>query len=453
VASRKRKPGKAPQRRQGKGLSGNPQRRAEQLLGRDEAERFRQQPLSVSTSAPGSQRTWPWWDDSHRKVLAQVLATEWPSRLLDIETVTGRLAGDVFYAQVNAPGPGTGLTPAGWLRALAETARDAMKADLAAAGKDWPRLWAFCCGLADEERAVVPAAEAEEFAVHGVTPVPFIPVPWYQPTKDSDALVARDAYGGRVLVTAPFSDPASAAAIDHWYAWDLDWCADDLVVAAGVYDSADAALAEWRGPVGRAAATAVFVPCPPELGVRLLAPALAGSLQRDSVWGDEPVEFFHEFPRLFRRAAALTVSVGRVPRRQPAAYLADARVAAIEDFVACHAGRALNSPGARGASEEAVELILAEWGPDAFPDERTFYACSPHRIETCASILRDTYEPNAVNKALLLLPDWVEWCARRTELNSELANRALVVARAEAATPARESQVITEREAPFRRPE
>jgi hypothetical protein len=37
------------------------------------------------------------------------------------------------------------------------------------------------------------------------------------------------------------------------------------------------------------------------------------------------------------------------------------------------------------------------------------------------------------------------------ELNSELADRALSAARAEAATPASEHQVITEREAPFRR--
>jgi hypothetical protein len=44
MASKKRKPGKPTQRRQGKGLSGNPQRRAEQLQGRDAAERLRQQP-------------------------------------------------------------------------------------------------------------------------------------------------------------------------------------------------------------------------------------------------------------------------------------------------------------------------------------------------------------------------------------------------------------------------
>jgi hypothetical protein len=449
VASKKRKPGKPTRHRQGKGLSGNPQRRAQQLQGR---ERLRQQLRPVSESAPGSQRIWPWWAESHQTVLDQVRATEWPSRPLDIETFAGRLAGEEFHARVNAPDPGTGLTPAGWLRVLAEKAMDAMEADLADEGEDWPRLWAFCCGLADEERAVELAAEADGFADRGVTPVPCIPVPWYQPTEDADALVARDAYGGRFLVTAPFSEPARPAATDHWYAWDLDWCAVDLVVAAGVHDSADAALAEWRAAVGPAAAAACFAPCPPELGVRLLAPALAGSLQCDSVWGDEPVEFFREVPRLFRRAAALTDSLGRLLPGQRSGGLLDAVSAPIEDFLDWHAGQAWNSPDARSAAEEALELILAEWGPDTPLDERTFCACPPHRIETCASILRDTYEPGPVNNALPLLPDWVQWCARRTELNSELADRALSAARAEAATPASEHQVITERESPFRRP-
>jgi len=454
VASKKRKSGKPAQSRQSSGLSGNPQRRAQQLQIRDAG--HRQQSWSAGASAPGSGRTWPWWAESHRTVLAQVRATESPSRLLDIETLAGMLAGDEFHARVNAPGPGTGLTPAGWLRALTDRAMDAMAADLANEGKDWPRLWAFCCGLADEEGTEELADEADEFAGRGVTPVPGIPVPWYEPTEGSEVLTARDAYGDRFLVTAPFSDPAQPTAADHWYAWDLDWCADDLVVAAGAYRSADAALAEWRAAVGPAVATAELVSCPPELCIRLLAPALGGSLQRESVFGDEPVEFFREFPRLFRRAAALAASLGRLLPRQRSGRLADNadnRDAAIEDFLDWHAGHAWNSPGARDADEEALELILAEWGPDAPPDERAFFACSPHRIETCASVLRDAYEPGPVNKALLLLPDWVQWCARRTELAGDFADRALAAARAEAATPASEHRVIVEREHPFRRPE
>jgi hypothetical protein len=453
VASKKRTSGKPTRRRQSKGLSGNPQRRAQQRQDRDAVDRLGQQSRSADTFGPDSQRTWPWWAESHETVLAQVQATEWPSRLLDIETLAGRLAGDEFHARVNAPGPHTGLNPAGWLRALADKAMDALDADLAGDGEDWPRLWAFCCGLADEEAAEELAAEAGELAGRGVAPVPGIPVPWYQPTESGDAVVARDAYGDRFLIAAPFSDPAQPAAADHWYAWDLDWCADGLAVAAGVHDSASSAFAEWRAAVGPAAATAEFAPCPPELGVRLLDPALGDSLQAQSVFGDEPTEFFREVPRLFRRAAALAASLGRTLPRERSGRLADARDAAVEGFVDWHAGHAWNSPDDRGEAEEALDLILAEWGPDVPPDERAFYACSPHRIETCASVLRDTYEPDAVDEALSLLPSWVQWCAGRTELDGEFADRALAAARAEAATPASEYQVIPEREVPFRRPE
>jgi len=450
VASKKRKPA---QRGQAKGLSGNPQRRAQQLQERSAAGHLRQQSRWAGSFNPASRRTWPWWTESHETVLAQARTAQWPSRLLDIEALAGRLAGDEFHARVNAPGPGTGLTPAGWLQALTGTAVDAMAADLAADGKDWPQLWAFCCGLADAETAEDLAAEADAIADRGLTPVPGIPVPWYQPTEGGDPLVARDAYGDRFLLVAPFSDPGQPAAPDHWYAWDLDWCANGMVVAAGAYGSAADALAEWRAAVGPAAATAALAPCPPELGIRLLDPALGNSLQAESVIGDEPAEFFREVPRLFRRAAAVADSLGQLAPRQRSGRLADARDRTIESFLDWQAGHAWNSPDARDAAEEALELILAEWGPDVPPDERVFYACSPHRIQTCTAIMRDSYEPDWVNKALPLLPHWVQWCSARTALDAEYADRALAAAHAEAAPQAGEDRLVAEREAPFRRPE
>ena len=450
VASKKR--GRAPGR-QGKGLSGNPQRRAQQLQERDAAGHLGQQPRRAGSVTPASGRTWPWWAESHETVLAQVRAAEWPSRLLDIEALAGRLAGDEFHARVNAPGPGTGLNPTAWVQALTGTAADAMAADLAAHGKDWPQLWAFCRGLGDEESVEARAAEAAAIADRGFTPVPGVPVSWYQPTEGDDALVARDAYGSRFLLVAPFSDRGQPAVPDHWYAWDLDWCAVGLVVAAGAYGSAADALAEWRTAVGPAAAAADLAPCPPELGIRLLEPALADFHQADSVLGDEPVEFFREVPRLFRRAAAVADSLGQILPRKRSSRLADGRDAAIENFLDWQAGHAWNSPDARDAAEEALELILAELGPDVPPDERVFYACSPHRIETWATILRDLYEPDGVNKALDLLPYWVQWCAARTALDAECADRALTAAHAEAAAHAGEQHGPAKREAPFRRPE
>lgn len=377
-------------------------------------------------------------------------ATEWPARLLDIEALSGQFAGDEFYERLSAPSPGTGLNPGGWLHALAEAAIKAMGTDLADDGKEWPKLWAFCCGLADDESREELEAEANVIAERGLTPVPGIPVPWYQLTVGADVLVARDAYGARFLLIAPFSDPAQPADPDHWYAWDLDWCADGRVVAAGAYGSTVQALAEWCGSAGPSAATAELASCSPDLGIRLLEPALADSLQATSVFGDEPAEFLREIPRLFRRASTLTASLGSRQTRAPSSLPADSRDSAIEDFLDWRVG---NSADTRDQAAEALELLLAEWGPDVPPDERAFYACSPHRIQACASILRDSYEPDWVNKALSLLPGWTQWCASRTSLDAETAGRALATARAEATILASETRTFIEDEAPFRRPE
>lgn len=426
MASKKRKPGKTT-RKQSKGLSGNPQRRARQApAGRQRAET---RPL-----APAPPRTWPWWADSHERVLTRVRDTEWPSRLLDIETLAGQIAGEEFHARVNAPGPGTGLAPADWLAELTVRAMTAIDADQAADGKEWPRLLAFCRGVADEDPADGDGSVA-----------------WYRPAGGEDVLLARDVYGDRFLLAAPFTDPERPGATDHWYAWDLDWCGLGIVVGGSVHDDCDGALAEWRSVVGPAAGTAGFEPCRPEMAIRLLGEALEDSSQSGAVIGDEPVEYFREFSRLRRRAAALAGSLrGRHPG-QRSADLAAARHAAAEDFLAQYADRAWNSPDDRGHTENLLDLILSEWGPPAPPDERAFFACSPHRIETCAVILRDMYEPGPVGQALAMLPAWVGWCARRAGLGEEFAERALEAARVEAATPA--ASRAPRREPPFRRPE
>jgi len=441
VAAKKRKSGRKPS----KGVSGNPQRRAQQF---QEHEAVR--PRAAEPAGTGEPRAWPWWAESHRTVLDRVREAEWPDRLLDIETLAGRITGEEFCARVNGPGQRTGLTPAGWRQALTETAMDALDADWASGGKDWPRLWAFCCGIADEEAVAELEAGAREIAAGGDALVPGVPVPWYQSAEGADVLLARDVYGDRILLAAPFSDPARPSDADHWYAWDLDWCAIGLVVGAGAYDSADAALTEWRDAVGPAAGGAAFGPCPPRTGLRLLQQAQHGSMQSDSVIGDEPGEFFREAPRLTRRAAALAAALGkRLPREQPGE--AEAREASVQGFLDQHTGHAWNSPGDRDSDEDLLDLILEAWGPEVPPDEAAFFACSPHRIESCASFLREAYEPEPVNEAMALFPDWVQWCARQTGLDGEFTERALAAARAEAATPA--GARPPKREVPFRRAE
>ena len=57
------------------------------------------------------------------------------------------------------------------------------------------------------------------------------------------------------------------------------------------------------------------------------------------------------------------------------------------------------------------------------PDERSFYACSPHRIEMAARLIRDGYFAEYANPALRLLPGWTEWCIEQSGLSGELAAR------------------------------
>jgi hypothetical protein len=85
-----------------------------------------------------------------------------------------------------------------------------------------------------------------------------------------EPLTARDVYGSRRLVMAPFSYDGGAA--DHWYAWDIDLCWIDVDAGAGVFASAKEALGEWRNAVGPAASGTVLSPCPPGMTAQLLAP-------------------------------------------------------------------------------------------------------------------------------------------------------------------------------------
>ena len=121
-----------------------------------------------------------------------------------------------------------------------------------------------------------------------------------------EPLVARDVYGSRLLLTAPFGYGGDAP--DHWYAWDIDSCWIDRVVGAGVFASAEDALREWRGAAGPAASDAALSPCAAGMTARLLAPCLPTGVLADMLEGREPRELIREYYRLRRRARDLTGS-------------------------------------------------------------------------------------------------------------------------------------------------
>jgi hypothetical protein len=375
--------------------------------------------------------------------------------------------GDEFYERLSSEP--TGLHPSQWLGALAEAAGAALRTSADDGTGDWPQLWALLRGLA---LTAPPGGIQSETAKLARETFPDIKDPYETVVAEAaraaklladrglaagagnsadgvqaagNPLVARDAYGTRFLLVAPFSYDGEAP--DHWYAWDIDSCWIVYVVGAGVFGSAQDALAEWQHAVGPAAGTALS-PGTPELTARLLAPCLATGSLSDMLEGGEPRELIREYYRLRRRASALVPS---------AASDAEARSdsddpgPAPEAFLDWYAARHGDVPP---DTADAVDSILYEWGPR--PEERSRYACSPHRIEMAARLIRDGYIPGYANAALRLLPEWTQWCIEQSGLTGDLAARSRAAALTEAVALVDEetnASAVPHDEAPFRRQE
>lgn len=354
VSSKKRRSGKNKGPRQG--ISGNPQRRAEQIAQRRAAVadgtdfpplvmdfRSKQSPfLELARALAGDADPAPWWGESHERILGAARAVNWQARLIDLETQACRIVGDEFYERLNSPA--TGLHPTQWLRALAEETGAALRADLGADAGGWPQLWALLRGLA----LTVPPGDTEsETARLARERFPDIKDPrettiaeaglavkllsnlglasgignpadgWLQ----GEPLVARDAYGSRFLLVAPFRHgqdwDRDQQAPDHWYAWDIDSCwIDNVVVSAGAFGSAQDALREWHDAVGATASGATLSPSAPETAARLLAPCLETGTLSHMLQGSEPRELIHEYYRLRRRARNLVGPIGSPDTRR-----------------------------------------------------------------------------------------------------------------------------------------
>ena len=217
-----------------------------------------------------------------------------------------------------------------------------------------------------------------------------------------------------------------------------------MVVSAGVFASAGDALREWRDAVGAAGSGAALSPCPAEMTAQLRAPCLRTGPLADMLQGSEPRDLIREYYRLRRRARDLTGS-------------ADAGAGSSPFDDGCQPGAFLDWYAARHedvpeAVTEAAGTILGEWGPHEHTGERSFYACSPHRIEMAAHLIRESYFAGYANPALRLLPECTQWCIEQSGLGGDAAGRSCEAARS-AASVLVDEPVAEDREAPFRRQE
>jgi hypothetical protein len=474
VAPKNRKSSKRKTQRHG--LSGNPQRRAEQLQRERPAPSARQDELDLLSGSgldsfrhlayqlAGGADEAPWWRDSHESVLKQARALGWPSELSAIEDQACDLVGGQFYDNLEAHEAGHHQVQ--WLRALAEHAGAALREAIADGG-NWEPLWALLYGMALTTPA--PAAEAEDEAAlraefpeikdpyatalaelekassllsspeRFVVPHPRPPVAEARPV--GVPLVARDTYGSRFLVVAPFGYEADAP--DHWYAWDVDACWLLSVVAAGTFGSADEALDEWRAAAGTAA-DSELLPGDPGLVANLLGPCLHTGPFANMLQGNEPRELIRELYRMRRRARVLSEASFGTPGEAAdgaadgAPASADKAAGDVEQFgrpAAADAHKAFRAwyrerhPGAPKGISAAAETIMAEWGAGRPVDERSFFSCSPFRVAMTAYLIGESYEPAYANRAIRLLPEWAEWCAQRSGIPDDLAAPSIAAAR------------------------
>jgi hypothetical protein len=480
--------GMSPKKRGGgKRLSGNPQRRAQQLASRnlakvgqpgastwarelstDDRRAFGDLARRLAGWAPAM----PWWTQSHDHVIRNFLAGPVPERPVDVETRACAAVGDEFYARLNSQD--TGLAPAQWLRALVEETGGRLQVAVTSGADDWRPLLVLLRGLAgiapDHEAsphfpdikfprptaAACLADAAKSLADAGLSAAAAPAVPEEADWVAGAAQVARDGYGSRFLLAVPFSHAEAPGEGDHWYAWDVDTCWLVTVVSAGTFGSAEDALAEWRGAVGETAAGARLSPCPGALAAWLLGPLTRSGPLGEMLTGYEHRELVREYFRSRRRAQLLLASLPGGGQEPAPVLAAEVDTAPFVDWYAARHADAPKPGKFRKQAAETAEILLDAWGPHEYPAEETVYACSPHRIEMLGRLIRDDYLPEEGGAVLALLPDWVQWCADQAGLPAALAARAVEAARAEAASPVTDGRGRGAEDAvgaPFRRKE
>lgn len=240
-------------------------------------------------------------------------------------------------------------------------------------------------------------------------------------------LWARDAYGSRWAVVAPFTS-ADADGPDRWYLWDVDTCGYEVVtVHGGFHPSAESAVAAWRESVGQDAAGAAALT--PVDDTETLGDLLRGELEGIRIGGEDQQQHA-EFLRSRRLGRAAREAV-RTARGRTSVRLAadDARERFAQRLrqLGYRDGPAGDGSdeGPAGADELAAEMADS-WSPRHHPTLYPF--CSPHKVALTVRSLRDYYRDDFAAELVTVLPEWIRFLAEHTGMAAELTERCLAYA-------------------------
>ncbi|GAA2669683.1 hypothetical protein [Actinoplanes palleronii] len=247
------------------------------------------------------------------------------------------------------------------------------------------------------------------------------------------ALWARDSYGSRWAVVAPF---ASADGSGRWYLWDVDACGYEVAtVYSGFYQSAEGALAEWRQAVGPSAAGATLTPAD---DTETLDALLVGEVEGIRPGGEDQ-EQYAEFlrsrrlGRTVRQAAGLAQPSGRTFARLSADTAAEQFARRLRRLGHDNrpAGEA-SGEGPAGATDLAAEMADS-WSPREYPG--LYPACSPHKVAAVVLHLRDFYKDDFAAELVAILPEWIRFLAEHTGMTADLTKRCVDYASGEPQFP------------------
>ncbi|WP_194891186.1 hypothetical protein [Catenulispora pinisilvae] len=388
--------------------SGNPAIRAEQTAEAGMAELRR----LFSTE------TRDWWAASAEEVLGACEGLRDCDGALAAENAVAGVFGTELAERLADERDGFDLPT--WLVEVADAAADRIAAPSDGSVPAWLLLHAIAsCGTA--RAAEVAGAHLKQLRPTLSQTVaddyPWLNVKTKGAVPTAAPMTVRNEYGDRWAVLAPFAiDGLPDTA--HWYCWDIDACGIQRTVAAGVFATPEAAVAEWRTAVGPTATATT-----PETTDDL---ALIGELLSDLVQrgvfdgflvGDEPAELLAEYFRSRNRAASLLESVdpdGRRRRKPTRDRPTSEQIVEVADRFAGWCRQHGRGPL---PDQDSVYSLVDQWisgNPAAWR-----YACSPHRIRTVAVLLTDEFIPEYTREMLALLPHWVTWCAEKTGLDLE----------------------------------